>query len=680
MYVAYNRFYPPALGQVELRNATPDRSHNVEFDQMVTLGALGLLAYYFLVGTFFFFGLRLIKRSTNTRDSLFALAIVAVLASHFIEIQTGIQIASTWTYFYLTLGIMVAFGYYITGYLRSPQAVDAEAAASVEENGAIPVAAGGAVDQTLADTKPVAAAVGATSNRSGSTVAVANGKATSAVPAARSKSKASQPVQQPQGRGSGGSGSRGAGGNSQQYDGRRRQPSMQYGPARGATTQWYRSPVLLVVYALALVVALFIVWTINSSSVQADTVFKQAQAYDSANPPRYFPVINYATNTQIPGSIGLYQQAIDLQPNEDYYYLFQGRAWLEAAKQVDSESCPTGNGQTVACNQRTQTEYSTNATQAAQQKQAEKLYRLQQSEQILMKAHQLSPLNTDHYANLGRLYLFWADPTGGNDPSKAPLAVQWMKDATEHTPGNAQLWDELGVAYARDNQFQAGMDALDHSQHDVDSTYANSPFIKGELLRERATNIKNDLTAGASLPTDGETDYGKLVLAAGQAYSDTIHLDTGQFLDTQAQDRINFLLNASQPFTNTNSTVPAGQLRNVLTNTVQLAFQNQINFWEDQLTTFVHDHNVDVQSGAPVPDATLQSLLLNPAWTDSVSQNWIDSTMQTITTDTAQAHYGMGLTYKAEGDKDKARTEFNRALLLKPTYTDATTALQGLQQ
>ena len=54
--------------------------------------------------------------------------------------------------------------------------------------------------------------------------------------------------------------------------------------------------------------------------------------------------------------------------------------------------------------------------------------------------------------------------------------------------------------------------------------------------------------------------------------------------------------------------------------------------------------------------------------------------MQTITTHTAQAHYGMGLTYKAEGDKDKARTEFNRALLLKPTYTDATTALQGLQQ
>ena len=179
----------------------------------------------------------------------------------------------------------------------------------------------------------------------------------------------------------------------------------------------------------------------------------------------------------------------------------------------------------MACNQRTSTQYSTDATQAAQEKQAEKLYRLKQSEKILTKAHELSPLNTDHYANLGRLYLFWADPTGGNDPSKAPLAVQWMKQATEHTPGNAQLWDELGVAYSRDNQFQAGIDALNHSQYDVDPTYANSPFIKGELLRERATNVKNDLSAGATLPTDGETDWGKLVLEAGQAYSDTIGLE-----------------------------------------------------------------------------------------------------------------------------------------------------------
>ena len=118
----------------------------------------------------------------------------------------------------------------------------------------------------------------------------------------------------------------------------------------------------------------------------------------------------------------------------------------------------------------------------------------------------------------------------------------------------------------------------------------------------------------------------------------------------------------------------------MLSDTVQVAFQNQINSWEDQLTTFMHDHGAAVQSGAPVPDAILQSLISNPVWADTANQTWLDSSLQTITTDAAQAHYGMGLIYSAEGDKDKARTEFTRALLLKPTYSDATTALQGLQQ
>ncbi len=687
MYVAYNRFYPPQLGQVELRNATPDRSHNVEFDQMVTMGVLGLLAYYFLMGTFFFFGLRLLKRARNTADRLFALAIVAALASHFIEIQTGIQIASTWTYFYLILGMMVAFGYYITGYLRSPEAVAAEAQtghAGQDGNGATHLAAEDAAEPSLAlsQTRPVAAAVGAAGRAAAgaSTTMISNGKTVSSAPVPRTKSKASQPVQQSQGRGSANGGGRGEGrrtdtGGSSQTDVRRRQSAQQYAPARGPVSlAWFRNPILLVVYVAALAVALFVVLTINSASVEADTLFKQAQAYDGANPPRYFSL-----SPTYPGSLQFYQDAIGLQPNEDYYYLFEGRSWLEAAKQVDSETCPSGNGQTVPCNQRLQSQWSTTPTQAAQQKQAEKLYRLQQAETILTEAHQLSPLNTDHYANLGRLYLYWADPTGGNDPSKAPLAVQWMLQATQHTPGNAQLWDELAVAYSRDNQFQAGMDAITHSQHDIDSTYANTPYIKGELLRERATNIQNDLNAGTPLPSDGETDWGKLLLEAGQAYSDTIALNSSQFLDTQAKDRITFLLAASQPFTKTNTTLAPDVLHNILTDTVGLSLQNEVTKWEGQLSTFVNDHGIAVQTGTQVPDTTMQTLIANPAWADPAGQTWLDASMQTLTSDAAQAHYGLGLIYQAEGDKTKATAEYNRALLLKPTYADPNTALQTVK-
>src|SRR5207237_452346 len=44
MYVVYNKFYPAELAHWELRNATPDRSHKVEFDHLVTMGVVRLLS------------------------------------------------------------------------------------------------------------------------------------------------------------------------------------------------------------------------------------------------------------------------------------------------------------------------------------------------------------------------------------------------------------------------------------------------------------------------------------------------------------------------------------------------------------------------------------------------------------------------------------------------------------
>ncbi|MFN2269397.1 MAG: tetratricopeptide repeat protein [Anaerolineae bacterium] len=58
MYVAYNRFYPPELGHVESRTATPDRSHNETLDTLVITGLLGLAAYLWTFGGIFYYGLR----------------------------------------------------------------------------------------------------------------------------------------------------------------------------------------------------------------------------------------------------------------------------------------------------------------------------------------------------------------------------------------------------------------------------------------------------------------------------------------------------------------------------------------------------------------------------------------------------------------------------------------------
>src|SRR5262249_11925300 len=53
MFVAYNKFYPPALANIEARGASPDRSHEAYLDELVTKGLLGLISYLFVLLSFF---------------------------------------------------------------------------------------------------------------------------------------------------------------------------------------------------------------------------------------------------------------------------------------------------------------------------------------------------------------------------------------------------------------------------------------------------------------------------------------------------------------------------------------------------------------------------------------------------------------------------------------------------
>ncbi|HST03879.1 MAG TPA: O-antigen ligase family protein [Chloroflexia bacterium] len=653
MYVAYNRFYPPELAQVELRNATPDRSHNVEFDQLVTMGALGLLAYYFLVGTFFFFALRFVKRARNVTDQLFGVTLLAAIGSHFVEIQTGIQIASTWTYFYLIVGILVAYGYYMTGYLRPrteaalvPEGETANGTSSHEPASA------------LTEARPVAVGAGASASAGGRSTAPV---ASTSPPRGNGKSQIPAPPRSKTGQ------SRGP---SSPVAGARR-PSTQYGGSRFANqaqsdVEWTRNPVMLVVYAVLALVALVFTWMVNVATVQADTAFKQAQAYD--NQQVYFEQKDQ-TGKVYPGSLTYYDEAIALQPNQDYYYLFEGRAYLQAAKAVDTEQF----------NRRLNKNWSTDAATALQEKAVEKLARLKISEQILTKAHELSLYNTDHYANLGRLYLYWTDPTGGNDPSKAPLAVQWMQQATEHTPGNAQLWDELAVAYSNNNQFNDGIAAVEHSRS-LDITYANTPKIKGQLYENRAGTVRNRLIAGQPLPTDGETDYGKLVMSAAQAYSETIGTDPTQLVDSGYQAQVDFFINAAQPFTNSNSSLTQAQLTNVLTDTLTQGFKNDIARKEADLVTRVTERGEQV-TGPQVDDALWQKLWADPAWTDVTADGtteWTDPAIRADISRTAIDYYGMGLIYVAQGNKNEALAAYSHALAMLPSFAEAQTALQTL--
>ncbi len=173
MYVTFNPFYPPELGQLEARNASPDRSHNETFDSLVMTGLLGFGAYILLFISIFYYGLKWLGLITSNaernifvalwlvggfafalifgmwrgwhwigvalpagmivglliflvgdalrrfrtevetpdaRRALWLIALIAALIAHFVEIHFGIAIVSTRTHFWFYAALLVVLG------------------------------------------------------------------------------------------------------------------------------------------------------------------------------------------------------------------------------------------------------------------------------------------------------------------------------------------------------------------------------------------------------------------------------------------------------------------------------------------------------------------------------------------------------------------------------------------
>ena len=185
MYVAFNPFFPAELGQLEKRNATPDRSHNETWDAFVTTGFLGLVIYLALFAAIFYYGLKWlglvnndsqrnlfiglyiggglagaaglilwrgiayfgiglpfgmiggvilyltlaalfgryesIKEDGDTGRALIMIALLSVIIAHFVEIHFGIAIAATRSHFWVFTGLLLALGYCMPLYDRYGQ-------------------------------------------------------------------------------------------------------------------------------------------------------------------------------------------------------------------------------------------------------------------------------------------------------------------------------------------------------------------------------------------------------------------------------------------------------------------------------------------------------------------------------------------------------------------------------
>jgi tetratricopeptide (TPR) repeat protein len=151
------------------------------------------------------------------------------------------------------------------------------------------------------------------------------------------------------------------------------------------------SPIIIVLTIVAMVF-------LNMRAIRADIVFKAADSYIRAG--------------SWPTAIKLYSKSIELAPKEDYYFLFLAKAYFEYSKSLPDE--------------------------------ASRIELLGKAEKDMLRAQGLNPLNTDHTANLARLYSTWSELI--DDPAeqtaKAQQASDYYAQAVNLSPNNSRLLGE----------------------------------------------------------------------------------------------------------------------------------------------------------------------------------------------------------------------------------------------
>ena len=200
---------------------------------------------------------------------------------------------------------------------------------------------------------------------------------------------------------------------------------------------WVAAPLWLVM----------VIWgTINTNFkvIQADIAYKMADPFMSSN--------------QWIISSKLYEYALDLAPNEDYYYLFLGKSYLEYAKTIEDET--------------------------------ERKNFVQRAESDLKIAQEINPLNTDHTANLARLYGWWASKTEDQATrlERGEIASAYYATALKLSPYNSTLWGEWAILFMDLlNQPEEGRLRLEHALA-LDPAYSFTQGLMGDYYVQLARN------------------------------------------------------------------------------------------------------------------------------------------------------------------------------------------------
>lgn len=225
-----------------------------------------------------------------------------------------------------------------------------------------------------------------------------------------------------------------------------------------------RPAISLVAGMVMAVFVFFVISTVNVALVRADIIYKQGQQFDNQG--------NWVS------SIELYRRALAARKTEDHYMLFLGRALLEQAKDV------TAPGTYALPEAATVDDVLALTPDKIAAMGREDLLRA--AEVILREAQRINPLNTDHTANLARLYRTWSDLTSDatERQQKLDASINEYNMAVTLSPNAAHLWNEKGNAHLARGEDADAEAAYRHSL-EIDPVFEQTYLLLADFYDRR---------------------------------------------------------------------------------------------------------------------------------------------------------------------------------------------------
>jgi tetratricopeptide (TPR) repeat protein len=218
------------------------------------------------------------------------------------------------------------------------------------------------------------------------------------------------------------------------------------------------------VVALVILILLvgYIAFMVNLRPIQADMVYKVALSYERSS---------------LPEALRLYEHAIELAPNEDFYYFEIGRVYLMNAIAADTGAIYPENAQAAI--------------------------------DAFVNAQSIAPLNTDHAKGLAKSYHVWAKMAAasgdiGTYQDRIERAEDNYEIATSLSPHNAFLRNEWVQLYQDEARF----------------AYAQRTSVP-EQAETWLSLEENYLALGLGVVADSleiDTEYDRTWLLQGQLY------------------------------------------------------------------------------------------------------------------------------------------------------------------